>query len=125
MSLTDAADTSAEHSGLTRAGALVRAAIVLLVVVGLDQLTKHTIATSIAPGEQDRFLPGIHFVHVRNSGVAFGFLSGSFFAFKRPLRFSPCFSDFIETRLRDTLIFFPLFLLFLRFFYSSRCCSGF
>jgi len=49
---------------------------VLGVVVGLDQLSKHTLGTSVAAGEQRKFLPGIQLVHVRNTGVAFGFLSG-------------------------------------------------
>ena len=48
----------------------------LLIVVGLDQLTKHTIAASIAPGETRKFLPLINLVHVRNTGVAFGVFSG-------------------------------------------------
>lgn len=48
----------------------------LLVVVGLDQLTKHTVAAGIAPGETRKFLPLVDLVHVRNTGVAFGFLSG-------------------------------------------------
>ena len=48
----------------------------LAAVVGLDQLTKHTIAQGIRPGDQQRFLPAIHLVHVRNTGVAFGFFSG-------------------------------------------------
>ena len=64
-----------DGSKLTRRGAFMRAAIVLAVVVGLDQLTKHTVATSIAPGEQHKFLPGIELVHVRNTGVAFGLFS--------------------------------------------------
>jgi signal peptidase II len=59
-----------------RGAAFARAAVVLLVVVGLDQLTKHTIATSISPGEREKFLPAIDFVHVRNTGVAFGVFSG-------------------------------------------------
>jgi len=46
------------------------------VVVGLDQLTKHTLAAEVAAGEQRKFLPGIELVHVRNTGVAFGFFSG-------------------------------------------------
>ena len=50
--------------------------LALLVVVGLDQLTKHTIATSIRPGETRKFLPAINLVHVRNTGVAFGVFSG-------------------------------------------------
>ena len=60
----------------TRGAAFARAALVLLVVVGLDQLTKHTVATSIPPGETRKFLPAINLVHVRNTGVAFGVFSG-------------------------------------------------
>jgi signal peptidase II len=57
--------------------ALARAAAVLAVVVGLDQLTKHTVATSIGPDQSITILPKLlHLVHVRNTGVAFGFLSG-------------------------------------------------
>ena len=59
-----------------RVAALGRAALVVAIVVGLDQLTKHTIAAGISPGETKRFLPAINFVHVRNTGVAFGVLSG-------------------------------------------------
>jgi signal peptidase II len=60
----------------TRRAAFARALLLLLVVVGLDQLTKHTIATSIRPGETRKFLPAINLVHVRNTGVAFGVFSG-------------------------------------------------
>jgi signal peptidase II len=59
-----------------RAGALGRAGVVAAVVVGLDQLTKHTLAAGIRPGEAKRFLPAIQLVHVRNTGVAFGVFSG-------------------------------------------------
>jgi signal peptidase II len=59
-----------------RAAVLARAGIVVAVVVGLDQLTKHTLAAGIRPGQQRRFLPAIELVHVRNTGVAFGVLSG-------------------------------------------------
>ncbi|HEY2653446.1 MAG TPA: signal peptidase II [Solirubrobacteraceae bacterium] len=58
-----------------RRAAFARAALVVIVVVGLDQLTKHTIAAAIAPGETRKFLPLVDLVHVRNTGVAFGFLS--------------------------------------------------
>jgi signal peptidase II len=60
---------------LTRAGAFLRAGVVLAIVIGLDQLTKHTIATGIAPGDHKKFLPAIDLVHVRNNGVAFGLFS--------------------------------------------------
>jgi signal peptidase II len=59
-----------------RREAFARAAGVAAIVIGLDQLTKHTIATSVGAGETHKFLPGINLVHVRNTGVAFGFLSG-------------------------------------------------
>ncbi len=59
-----------------RRAAFARAALVVAVVVGLDQLAKHTIAAGISPGETRKFLPLIDLVHVRNTGVAFGFLSG-------------------------------------------------
>ncbi len=59
-----------------RSRALARAGALGAVVVGLDQLTKRTLAAGVAPGQQQRFLPGVHLVHVRNTGVAFGFLSG-------------------------------------------------
>lgn len=62
--------------GRARRAAFARAAVVLGVVVGLDQLTKHTVATGIAPGDTNKFLPLVNLVHVRNTGVAFGFLSG-------------------------------------------------
>jgi signal peptidase II len=59
-----------------RLAAFARAGLVLLIVVGLDQLTKHTIAASVPEGETHKFLPLIDLVHVRNTGVAFGFFSG-------------------------------------------------
>ena len=59
-----------------RQSAFARAAVVFAAVVGLDQLTKHTIAQGIRPGDHQRFLPAINLVHVRNTGVAFGFFSG-------------------------------------------------
>jgi signal peptidase II len=60
----------------SRARALVRAAAVAAVVVGLDQLTKHLIADQISPGAVHKFLPGIKLVHDRNTGVAFSLFSG-------------------------------------------------
>ncbi len=59
-----------------RAAAFGRAAALIVAVIAIDQLTKHTIASGIAEGDSKKFLPGIKFVHVRNHGVAFGFFSG-------------------------------------------------
>ena len=52
------------------------ALLVLVVVVGADQLAKHAVESSIVPGEQRGLLPGIALVNTRNHGVAFGFLPG-------------------------------------------------
>jgi len=57
--------------------AYARAALVLIVVLALDQLTKHLVQHSIVPGEQVRFLPGVQLVNTRNHGVAFGLEAGS------------------------------------------------
>src|SRR5689334_6772940 len=63
-------------SAKPRTAAFARAGAVLGAVLIADQVTKHTIATGITPGEEKKFLPLVHLVHVRNHGVAFGFLSG-------------------------------------------------
>ena len=57
--------------------AYARAALVLVLVLAIDQLTKHLVQHSIAPGEQVRFLPGVQLVDTRNHGVAFGLEAGS------------------------------------------------
>jgi signal peptidase II len=77
MSVSEAAELpKARPSARARWRALGRAALVVAIVVGLDQLTKHTVAAGIQPGETKKFLPLVNLVHVRNTGVAFGFLSG-------------------------------------------------
>jgi signal peptidase II len=59
-----------------RLRAFARALLVLVIVVGLDRITKHLVVTGIAVGDVQKFMPAINLVHVRNSGVAFGFFSG-------------------------------------------------
>jgi signal peptidase II len=59
-----------------RSAPYARALIVLAIVLIADQLTKHIVAADIAIGARRSFLPGVHLVHVRNTGVAFGFFSG-------------------------------------------------
>jgi signal peptidase II len=50
---------------------------VLVWVLVLDQVSKHTIGTSIQPGQVKTLVPGVlHLVYVRNTGVAFGVLGG-------------------------------------------------
>jgi signal peptidase II len=58
-----------------RTVAFARAALVAVIVIALDQLTKHTLAAGIAAGETKKFLPGVTLVHVRNTGVAFSLFS--------------------------------------------------
>ena len=65
-----AATTSATRRAL--ASPYARAALVLVAVLALDQLTKRLVSHSIAAGERIAVLPGIHLVHTRNHGVAFG-----------------------------------------------------
>jgi signal peptidase II len=54
----------------------IRAAVVALAVVALDQLAKHAVRASIVQGEERGVLPGVALVNTRNRGVAFGFLPG-------------------------------------------------
>lgn len=65
-----AATTSATRRAL--ASPYARAALVLVAVLALDQLTKRLVSHSIAPGERIAVFPGVHLVHTRNHGVAFG-----------------------------------------------------
>lgn len=48
----------------------------MIVVLGLDQLSKHIVERSITPGEEIGVLPGIDLVHTSNHGVAFGLAAG-------------------------------------------------
>jgi signal peptidase II len=54
-----------------------RAALVCVVVIALDQLTKHTLGTWIRPGQVRHVIPGLKLVYERNTGVAFSFLAGT------------------------------------------------
>jgi signal peptidase II len=59
-----------------RARAFLRAAAVIVVVIGLDQLTKALVRSGIAEGSERSVFFFVKLVHVRNKGVAFGFFSG-------------------------------------------------
>jgi signal peptidase II len=63
-------------TGVDARGAFLRAVLVMAAVLILDRITKHLVVTGIAVGDVHKFLPAINLVHVRNSGVAFGFFSG-------------------------------------------------
>jgi signal peptidase II len=58
----------------------IRAALVAVGVVAIDQLSKRAVRHSIVPGEERKVLPGIELVDTRNRGVAFGFLPGDHIA---------------------------------------------
>jgi signal peptidase II len=58
-------------------GPWARAALVVLLIVVADQLSKRAVERSIVPGEERKLLPGVQLVNTRNHGVAFGFLPGS------------------------------------------------
>src|ERR1700750_1624198 len=59
-----------------RLGAWGRLSVVAAAVVALDQPTKALLRSRIAEGERVHVVPGVELVHTRNSGVAFGALSG-------------------------------------------------
>jgi signal peptidase II len=71
--VTQATATSSPN---VRSRAFLRAGLLVIAVLALDQLSKRLVISGISVGDQHKFLPGIQFVHVRNTGVAFGFLSG-------------------------------------------------
>jgi signal peptidase II len=52
------------------------AALVAVLTIAVDQAVKALVRSQIAVGEQVDVIPGVHLVHVRNSGVAFGFFAG-------------------------------------------------
>jgi signal peptidase II len=60
----------------SRAAGYARAAAVLVLVVVVDQVTKHAVNAGIAPGAVHKLIPGLELVHVRNTGVAFSLFSG-------------------------------------------------
>ena len=62
---------------MSAVSAWARAGLVVVVVVVVDQLSKHAIRDDIVPGEERKVLPGLALVNTRNRGVAFGLLPGS------------------------------------------------
>lgn len=60
----------------TRRGAFFRAGTITAGVILADQVTKILARDAVDVGGSDGIFPGVELVHVRNRGVAFGFLSG-------------------------------------------------
>jgi signal peptidase II len=61
---------------VTPARTTVAAGAVAAGVAALDQLTKALVRDNLAFGERRDLIAGVDLVHVRNSGVAFGFFEG-------------------------------------------------
>ena len=55
---------------------VAKAALVAVIVVAADQITKAIVRNEIKPGETVDVLPGIDLVHAKNTGVAFSMFSG-------------------------------------------------
>ena len=60
-----------------RRRAAIRAVLVCIVVIALDQISKHTLGTWLQPGQVRHVIPGVKLVYERNTGVAFSFLAGT------------------------------------------------
>jgi signal peptidase II len=70
-----------ETEGLRRRAYSLAAGIAA--ILALDQVTKMLVASRLVPGESVEILPGIlHLTLVRNTGMAFGLLSGLDLPFK-------------------------------------------
>jgi signal peptidase II len=59
-----------------RGAALAKAAVVVAIVLIVDQITKYFVRHGVAVGDSRSMFFFVHLVHVRNTGVAFNFLSG-------------------------------------------------
>lgn len=57
-----------------RGTGLGKAALVAVVAIALDQITKAIVRGQVMPGEQVDLFAGIQIVRVHNSGIAFGML---------------------------------------------------
>ena len=57
--------------------AVGRAAVVALIALALDQLTKAVVRAEISPGERIDLFAGIGLVRVGNEGIAFGLFDGA------------------------------------------------
>ena len=55
----------------------MRAAAVVAVVLGLDQISKALVRAHVAPGSRGGIIPGVDLVNTRNTGVAFSLFQDS------------------------------------------------
>jgi signal peptidase II len=68
--------TRTDREAAGRLGGYARAVLVLVLVLVIDQVTKHAVRSGIAVGQVDKVIPGLKLVDVRNTGVAFSLFSG-------------------------------------------------
>jgi signal peptidase II len=89
-----------------------RAALVALATLAADQAVKAIVRGSIALTEEVDVFPGLHLVHVRNSGVAFSMLSdGGWLPTVIGLLAVAALLGFFFTHLRRPLVWLPTGLL--------------
>ncbi len=62
---------------MTKRAAWTRAALVVVGVLIVDQVSKAIVRASIDPGEKVEIVSFLHLVNTRNDGIAFGALGGS------------------------------------------------
>jgi signal peptidase II len=95
-------------AGITTA----RAALVALVTLAADQAVKAIVRGSIGLTEEIDVFPGVHLVHVRNTGVAFSMLSdGGWLPTVIGLAAVTALLVFFFTHLRRPLVWLPTGLL--------------
>jgi signal peptidase II len=77
--------------------------LVVAAVAAVDQATKLLVVTELGLHETVEVIPGLlNLTHVRNSGVAFGFLNAASFAFKPALMAALAFAALIGVALYAT-----------------------
>ena len=97
---------------MTPAGTTARAALIALATLAADQAVKAIVRGSIALTEEIDVVPGVHLVHVRNSGVAFSMLSdGGWLPTVIGLLAVAALLGFFFTHLRRPLVWLPTGLL--------------
>jgi len=70
------ADGRSSGRATARQAVASRGGLVALLVIAIDQLTKHTLGTWIEPFQVRHVVPGLTLVYERNDGVSFSFLAG-------------------------------------------------
>jgi signal peptidase II len=67
----------ASDGALSARAAWTRVALVAIIVIAADQISKVILSSSLAAGAQTRLVPGVTLIHTTNTGAAFSLFSGS------------------------------------------------